>query len=255
MFKEMKTNTNIRQRPDNLICKKSARERLEWVNFWIDQANEANVKERILLVGDSTSRVIRRTMSESFGGVPVDLFATSAALRDVIYWDQLEDFFKHNTYKYDYIFVQVGNHSRINENGDGPFTEYDYTRFHDDYTILIKYLQNYCKRIILEPCYLMVVPRKYGWFKTLARKAIHKYLKVKFYQQPNIEANAVSQKKNDIMRQVAKELSMPWCDINDYLDSTYFIRRDNIHYEYRANLPICNYLINFARKTFKDEEI
>lgn len=251
----MKVKKEGIQRPEKLICKKSARERLEWVNFWIDQANEEEEGKRILLVGDSTSRVIRRTMSEVLGGIPVDLFATSAALRDVIYWDQLDDFFNHSIYKYNYIFVQVGNHSRINEEGSGPFTEYDYTRFHDDYTILIEYLQNYCKRIILEPCYLMVVPRKYGWFKNKALKAIHKYLKVKIHQQPNIEANAVSQKKNVIMKQVAEELSMPWCDINAYLDSTYFIRRDNIHYEYRASLPICNYLINFARKTFKDEEI
>lgn len=65
------------QRPEYLICKKSAREKLEWVNFWIDQSNEENVKKRILLVGDSTSRVIRRTMSETLGGMPVDLFATS----------------------------------------------------------------------------------------------------------------------------------------------------------------------------------
>ena len=251
----VKTNTVVRRCPNKLINEKSARERLEWVNLWIDQANEENVKKRILLVGDSTSRVIRRTMSEALGDVPVDLFATSAALRDVIYWDQLDAFFKNNQYKYDFIFVQVGNHSRINEDGNGPFTEYDYTRFHDDYTILIEYLQNYCKHIILEPCYLMVVPRKDGWFKDKVRKVIHKYLKVKFSQQPNIEANAVSQKKNDIMKMVAKELSMPWCDINAYLDSTYFIRRDNIHYEYMASLPICNYLINFARKTFKDEEI
>lgn len=56
------------QRPEYLICKKSAREKLEWVNFWIDQSNEENVKKRILLVGDSTSRVIRRTMSEALGG-------------------------------------------------------------------------------------------------------------------------------------------------------------------------------------------
>lgn len=238
------------QRPEYLICKKSAREKLEWVNFWIDQANEEEEGKRILLVGDSTSRVIRRTMSEVLGGIPVDLFATSAALRDVIYWDQLDDFFNHSIYKYNYIFVQVGNHSRINEEGSGPFTEYDYTRFHDDYTTLIKYLQNYCKRIILEPCYPMVIPKEYGRLKSNFRKAIHKYFKVKFYQQPNEEANAVSMKKNEIMHNVAQELSVPWCDINAYLDNTYYIRRDHIHYEYRANIPICKFLINFAKNHF-----
>lgn len=245
----------IQQRPINLISRKSAREGTEWVNFWVDNANLEDNGRRILLVGDSTSRVIRRSLGQMLGGASVDLFATSAALRDVIYWNQLDDFFTNNSYKYDCIFVQVGNHSRINEKGDGSFSEYDYIRFHDDYTLLIKYLSNYCKNIILEPCYLMVKPKSYGWLYTYVRRAIHKYFKVKFYQAPDIEANTVSKKKNEIMRQVAKELSMPWCDINAYLDSTYFIRRDNIHYEYRASLPICNYLINFARKTFKDEEI
>lgn len=51
----VKTNTVVRRCPNKLINEKSARERLEWVNLWIDQANEENVKKRILLVGDSTN--------------------------------------------------------------------------------------------------------------------------------------------------------------------------------------------------------
>lgn len=106
----------------------------------------------------------------------------------------------------------------------------------------------------MEPCYLMVKPKNYGRLYTYVRRAIHKYFKVKFYQAPDIEANAVSKKKNEIMMQVAKELSLPWCDINAYLDSTYFIRRDHIHYEYMASPYICRYLINFMNKIISNEK-
>lgn len=58
----------IQQRPNNLISRKSAREGTEWVNFWVDNANLEDNGRRILLVGDSTSRVIRRSLGQMLGG-------------------------------------------------------------------------------------------------------------------------------------------------------------------------------------------
>ena len=74
---------STQQRPNNLISRKSAREGTEWVNFWVDNANLEDNGRRILLVGDSTSRVIRRSLGLMLGGASVDLFATSAALTHI----------------------------------------------------------------------------------------------------------------------------------------------------------------------------
>lgn len=68
------------------------KETTEWSNFWYDQANVQGTR-RILLVGDSIARQYRRTLSEKLKS-PVDLFATSAALRDSMFWDQWHCFLK-----------------------------------------------------------------------------------------------------------------------------------------------------------------
>lgn len=111
------------------------KEQTEWSNFWYDQANTQGGR-RILMVGDSVARGARRSLSETLK-CPVDLFGSSAALRDQMYWDQWECFFKNNLYQYDAVFVWVGNHSRISEDGKSFFTEYDYKRFQTDFNTLI----------------------------------------------------------------------------------------------------------------------
>ena len=63
------------------------KEATEWSNFWYDQANVRGGAHRILLVGDSIARQYRRGLSEKLK-CPVDLFGTSAALRDSMFWDQ-----------------------------------------------------------------------------------------------------------------------------------------------------------------------
>lgn len=67
------------------------REDIEWPNFWIDRAND-NSSKRILLIGDSTSRMIRSTFSK-ISGSPVDLLATSSALHDELFINQINAFF------------------------------------------------------------------------------------------------------------------------------------------------------------------
>lgn len=92
------------------------REDIEWSNFWIDRAN-VNSSKRILLIGDSTSRIIRSTFSKILG-CPVDLFATSSALHDELFINQINAFFNQSKYKYETIFVQLGHHAVYNKMGE-----------------------------------------------------------------------------------------------------------------------------------------
>lgn len=89
----------------------SEREDLEWINFWWDHANSTGEK-RILLIGDSTARMVRSTLGKILNQ-PVDLFATSSGLHDSLFINQVDCFYNAIEYKYDCIFVQLGHHAEL----------------------------------------------------------------------------------------------------------------------------------------------
>ena len=91
------------------------REDTEWVNYWYDKAKEDD-PDRLLMIGDSTARMIRSTFSSVYGH-PVDLFGTSAGFQNPMFWKQLESFWDVYTYKAAY--VQIGIHAKFGENGGG----------------------------------------------------------------------------------------------------------------------------------------
>lgn len=91
------------------------REDTEWSNFWRDQANK-ETDGRILLIGDSTARMIRSTYGR-IAGKPVDLLATSSGLHDSLFVSQMDCFFSSTEYKYDKIIVQIGHHAELGTGG------------------------------------------------------------------------------------------------------------------------------------------
>ena len=113
---------------DNL----KGREELEWSNTWIEKANE-NICNRILLIGDSTARMVRKTFSQ-LTGRPVDLIAHSGGLHDILFVRQVEAFFTSSKYKYSTIYIQLGHHSWWNENGN-DYTDEDFECFKNDYIL------------------------------------------------------------------------------------------------------------------------
>lgn len=237
------------KRPTYLLNNAECREDIEWSNFWIDKANSTSSSKRILLVGDSFCRQIRRTLSETLGGIPVDLFATSSGLRDCLFWNQLDDFFTDTVYSYDIIYIQLGFHSRKGEDGRA-LTDNDYQKFHDNLLILIQYLQNYCKRIIMVSVFHVCFYHKDYKLKYLFKKLLHKYFHIKFSEEQDKETNRILDKKNKIIKDVSIEMELPFCDINALMQNTYYMHRDNMHYEYRANPEICKFLINSANEAY-----
>lgn len=226
----------IRGRLNSLLDK----ELTEWSNFWYDKANK-NVEKRILLVGDSVARQVRRTLSE-ITTIPVDLFATSAALRDQMYWDQWECFFKNDLYKYDAIFVWVGNHSRMSEDGKSYFTEYDYRRFRTDFAFLLEQCLDKSSNIIVLSTLHMYKWRKYNHdIERLRRK-----LMIKPKEYLNYEENIVVEGKNRIMKEVAEEKNIRFYDIDSVLMESKFWHTDFIHYIPESNLFISKILKELA---------
>ena len=213
------------------------REGIEWSNFWYDRANEKTSK-RILLIGDSTSRVIRSSMSNTMN-CPVDLFATSAALRDSMFWNQLDVFFKESVYNYTSIFVWVGNHSRRSVDGVSSFKKEDYERFAADFSDLIDYVKLQSRQIIVLSTLHMVMPHNRFHFIEKIRK--------KFFIKPkenfNDTENQVVEGKNTIMEEIAKKKDVPFYDIDSVLLNSKYWHYDHIHYIPQAN----DYIVGLLR--------
>lgn len=201
------------------------REDIEWSNFWIDRANTKSSK-RILLIGDSTSRMIRSTFSK-ISGCPVDLLATSSALHDELFINQINAFFNQSKYKYETIFVQLGHHAVYNKMG-GDYEENDYLIFEKEYSALIDFLKQFTSNIILESILLTVVPYKH--FSYLYRK-----LRIK--EKEDVHANYIKIRKNEIIKKIAIEKNMPFCDISSFMQKTKYVHKDHIHYE-KAAMPV-----------------
>jgi len=86
------------------------REQVEWTNSWIQDANEG-VKPRVLLIGDSVTRQIRKSFNEVMAkrGYAVDLFACSYTVFDNRFRDELSHFFSE-TYRYETILFMDIHH-------------------------------------------------------------------------------------------------------------------------------------------------
>lgn len=220
---------------DNYINSYASRENIEWSNFWYDQA-DAPYQKRMLMIGDSTSRVIRRMLSEMMN-CPIDLFATSAAFRDIIFWNQLDCFFKDSIYsKYDYITIWLGNHSRINEMGNGPFEQHDYDRLAIDFKKLLEYVAKYRAKALVMPSLYIFEPWKQKYPK---EATIRKKLNIWPPEVLNEEESLIVRRKNTIMEKVAKENGFAFFNIAECMMSTKYRHTDHIHYESAANPLMC----------------
>ena len=117
----------------NIVDEPDCREEVEWSNFWYDYA-ENETKKRVLLIGDSTVRMIRGTLSSRYG-IAVDMLGSSAGMHDILFISQINAFFSSVKYSYDVVFIQLGHHSRKGKlGGGGNLVEEDYITFEADYS-------------------------------------------------------------------------------------------------------------------------
>ena len=220
----------------------SYREDIEWANFWIDKANQ-KVTKRILLIGDSTARMIRSTLSK-FLNVPVDLFASSSALDDVLFVNQIDDFFCTNTYNYDLIFVQIGHHSRMAKDGS-VYTDEDYDTFMHSYESLLLFLKQYSDMVIAEPVFLSYLPLP-PFYKLLY------LLHVPYKENKDDKVNYIKERKNMLIKQAAQKQNVILFDIVSFAENSNLYHSDHIHYHKRSVKLIAKemakYITSFSEK-------
>ena len=84
------------------------RERIEWSNFWWEEANKEC--KRILLVGDSVTRGYRSLLNIFFEeyDYAVDLCAFSASITNTLTEKMLKCFFSISEYSYELVGIQLG---------------------------------------------------------------------------------------------------------------------------------------------------
>lgn len=171
------------------------RERTEWSNTWIDKASD-DIDNRILLIGDSTSRLIRSTMA-SVTGRPVDMIGSSFAIDDELFVNLIDSFFLNTIYKYNTIYIQIGTHSLYGKEGR-IFGEKDYNDHYRNLNVLIDYLKQYTDNIVLETCYLTVTKKinvKSSIMKDISEAGLMFLIRPFYKDYPHSLKNPIEKKK------------------------------------------------------------
>ncbi len=209
------------------------RESIEWSNFWYSQSNSDHQSDRILLIGDSTVRMIRSTF-ERYQRCPVDMIGSSSGLHDILFIRQIDAFFASSEYRYSAIFIQMGHHS-IRGDGGTPYQDDDYNRYKEDFIGLINYLRQYTENIILLTSFLNVTPIPSMFSSTLRSLPILLYRKI-FGETIDYSWSDVVIKKNEIVEKIARDEHLKFCDIDGMMRSKCkgmfprYIHKDHIHY-------------------------
>lgn len=213
------------------------REDIEWSNCWWDNATISS-GNRLLLVGDSTVRMVRSTLAHEINA-PVDMLGTSSNLHDDLIIKLFDYFFSFPEYTpYKTIFVQLGHHGRIGRLGN-EFDENDWELFRDNYRSLILYLRQYCSDIILESIFYSIIPRKNQQMAA----------KFKLRDRYDERINRHKERKNGIISEIAHELGCEYFDINEYMltKGSSFRHLDHIHYEENAKKFIVKQMITYIK--------
>lgn len=89
------------------------REEIEWLNYWIEDADNTELR-RILLLGDSVARDYRKPLNRMLSkeGYVVDLLAMSHSVFDKLFMEAILHFIDTvgKQYHYDFILFNLGVH-------------------------------------------------------------------------------------------------------------------------------------------------
>lgn len=209
------------------------REPVEWSNVWISSANESSL-HRVLLIGDSTMRMVRSSL-EKMVGMPVDFIGSSSRVDDVLFINLCDYFFDSLKFYYDVVFIQLGHHGRVNDNG-GAWGDKDTVKYEHAMENLLGFLKQHCDKIVLESIFDSVIHKNriHYYFRNLG------LLK----EKKDEEINSVTQRKNAILKLVATRNNVMWLDINKLVDEKGFVHLDHIHFKASAVNYICRQMHN-----------
>lgn len=129
------------------VEKISKRERIEWVNYWWEDANDMS-KKRWCILGDSVMRQILGTLNSMLGNqIAVDYFGSSSYIDDPLFLKEIRDFFSVQDYSYDVILINVGFHHGLNRSVKNCVEDRkNFRKFYDD---IIELCMTLCNNVII----------------------------------------------------------------------------------------------------------
>lgn len=196
------------------------REKIEWLNYWIEDANKD--KDRVILLGDSVTRELRKKlnifMEEMYA---VDLMAMSYSILDDMALEEIKHFFEKNPYQYVSIIYQMGAHHGYHLECVGSGN--DAKQFECRTREILKVLSRYSNKVIA------ISPTLEREIDKNGKSVLHH----------NVEIG----KRNQILRDVSKELQISFLDLNKEMDYQKIRFSDWCHfyedcYEYIAEVII-----------------
>ena len=213
------------------------REPIEWGNTWIDKPYTNDTK-RILLVGESTSRMVRSTLAR-ISGYAVDMIGTSSRIDDELFVNQIDSYFNNFLYKYDAIVIQIGHHGR-EQRKDNTSIKQDEEQFREAFDTLLTYLKGISSNITVETIFDSIIPNK-KWHKFFLHRGWMK-------EKKDDEINNITSLRNRIMREVAEKHGVKFLDINPIVDSTRYIHIDHTHFEDSAKPYIAKEMLKIIEQ-------
>lgn len=204
------------------------REAVEWTNTWLSGANIEC--ERVLLIGDSVTRDLRKALADEIKkralDIEVDLFASTFAIMDNLFWQHVKGFFSKE-YKYKYVIINYGFHHsffiQCNNN------ENDKLKFKNGYIKLIELCRQFCENVLLMTGTLMVFKN------SLAGGG---------GEEKQLDAEILS--RNMIVKEVAKEIKCEVFDLYGLMEKNIEMKKyvDHVHFEEKTYNFICQWLLD-----------
>lgn len=200
------------------------RQNLEWENTWLSGANSDH--DRVLLVGDSVTRDIRKTLDGILNvnrenRIEVDLFAATFSILDGIFWRYLQCFLG-DQYNWKYIVINYGFHHGFSVQCN--INEKDAANFQMEYQNIIKLLKCYGEEIIVMTGNPMVYKDRLDVI--------------------NEEIDAEIQARNKILKDIAVDMGYSIFDIYNLImaDRQMFQYKDQVHFEEQTYHFVCELL-------------
>ncbi|HJC74843.1 MAG TPA: SGNH/GDSL hydrolase family protein [Candidatus Mediterraneibacter faecavium] len=223
------------------------REKIEWANYWWDEAFSPSTG-RILLIGDSSSRFYRRTVADKLN-CAVDFLGTSSTITDPIFQKELEMFFAVEEYHYDLIHMQIGVHGIVPEGEQNLLEDYpNYYEFYErDYRRLILYLMGKCNRLVLATITPVIVWKQ---IKNPFFSRVYARLHRKSLENIDERFDEGIRIRNEILKKIANEYNIPVNDLYSAMstgEGKHLRHIDHIHYERAAKDFFAGRLIQYYR--------
>lgn len=228
-------------RVQSIFSEAKIREQIEWVNYWLD--NSSNDK-RILLIGDSTSRMVRSTL-EKVVDMPVDFIGSSSHMLDEFLLRQIEFFFEMSPYSYEMIHIQIGGHG-IESMPMNIDIQAFYEDYKEQYRFVLRYLKSKGKIVIVGTTTQIVL---YNNDRNPILKKIYNHLHSAKSEVPDSKYEAGIVRRNQIVKELAIEENVACNDLyNHLLAETCNMRHvDHVHYEKKSKKYIARKIAGYLK--------